>query len=245
MYRHFIIIAFILLVTACSQTGKNGGYREKDLQKVSESSPEMLNVKMGVGYYRRGDYDTAIEKLKTALRHNPKMAEAHSALAVVYSAMNARSDARRHYELSVKYAPNNPSVLNNYGTFLCQNGEYEKAVQYYRKSISNPFYKTPEMAMENAGVCEMKAEQLEQAEQDFRNALRINPNLPVSLYNMVIISAANNQPMKTRAFVQRLSGLSRLDERTLKIAYETEIKLGNNVAASRYLSSLRKIKKGN
>lgn len=243
MYRHFLIIILILSVTACSQTGKKASYREKDLQKVSENSPEMINVKMGVGYYKRGDYDTAIEKLKTALRHNPKMAEAHSTLAVVYSAMNARADARRHYELSVKYAPNNPSVLNNYGTFLCRNGEYEKAVQYYRKSISNPFYKNPEMAMENAGVCEMKAEQFEQAERDFRNALRINPRLPVSLYNMVIISAANDRSMNARAFIQRLSSLTQLDEKMLKIAYQTEKKLGNNAAANRYLSSLRKIKR--
>lgn len=244
-YRLLSIIIITLMVTACGQTGKrSSGYQEKDLQKVPENSPEMINVKMGVSYYERGDYDTAIDKLKTALRHNPKLAVAHSAIALVYSNMNAKVDARRHYELSVRYAPNNPSILNNYGTFLCQNGEYQKAVQYYRRTISNPFYKTPETAMENAGVCEMRAERFKQAEQDFRSALKINPNLPVSLYNMVIISAANDQPMNARAFIQRLSSLGQLDEKILKIAYQTEKKLGNSTAANRYLSSLRKIKRG-
>ncbi len=121
-------------------------------------------------------------------------------------------------------------ILNNYGTFLCQTGEYLEAVEYYKKTLANPFYRTPETVHENAGVCLMKAGEHEQAEVHFRQALAVNPNMTVSLYNMVIVSAGKGESMNARAFIQRLEGLTALDEKVLKVAYQVEKKMGNRMA---------------
>ena len=176
------------------------------------------------------------------MAHNPKLAIAHSGLALVYSSMNAMVDAEKHYKLSIKYAPDDPTILNNYGTFLCQNGKYLEAVEYYKKTLANPFYKTPETVRENMGVCLMKAEQSELAEFNFREALKVNPNLPISLYNMVILSAGKGESMTARAFIQRLESIMVLDEKVLKVAYEVEKKLGNQKMANQYLAQLRQLK---
>lgn len=232
----------VLVLTSCGSNPSKPSYQDKDVQKVDPSSREMLNVRMGVAYFERGDYDTALEKLKRALAYNPKLAIAHSAIATVYQSMNATIDADRHYQLSVKYAPTDPTILNNYGTYLCQKGEYTKAVSYYEKTISNPFYKTPETAHENAGVCLMQGNQHEKAETHFRQALRFNNKLPVSLYNMVVIAAAGGDNMKARAFLQRLSDVAALDERILKIGYEVETKMGDKRAANNYLAMIRQLK---
>ncbi len=240
------------VLVACGQTGgANKRYQDTDSQVEPDNSPAMLNVKMGVAYFERGsqgiekyeNYNIALEKFKRALGHNPKLAIAHSGIATVYSAMNADVDAARHYKLSVKYAPNDPVILNNYGTFLCQSGEYLEAVEYYNKTLANPFYRTPETVHENAGVCLMKADQPQKAESHFREALASNPNMVISLYNMVIVSAGKGDSMKARAFIQRLEGLMDLDERVLKVAYQVEKKMGNDRAANQYLAQLRKIKK--
>ncbi|MCF6299561.1 MAG: type IV pilus biogenesis/stability protein PilW [Proteobacteria bacterium] len=239
----FLLLLLIMFLSGCVQTSGNLSSKNKP-RKVAEndnSSPAMINVRMGVGYYERGDTDTAIIKLKRALEHEPKLAIAHSAIALVYADMNAHSEAERHYKFSVKYAPNDPIILNNYGTFLCQTGKYKKAVEYYNKTLENPFYKTPETVHENAGVCLMKLDDRISAEKHFRTALRINPRLSISLYNMVIIKASNREYMSVRAFVQRLSDLVKLDERILKIAYEVEKKMGNDKAASNYYTALKKL----
>jgi len=242
--RLLLVLIISLSLVACGSTSSNKKrYRDTDSQVVPENSPAMLNVKMGVAYFERNDYDTALVKLKRALKHNPKLAIAHSAIATVYAAMNAHADAERHYELSVRYAPNDPTILNNYGTFLCQNGKYLEAVEYYNKTLANPFYKTPETVHENVGVCLMKADEFDRAEQHFRQALARNPNLTISLYNMVIVAASKGESMKARAFIQRLESLMALDERVLKVAYQVEKKMGNDRAADRYLSQLRKLKK--
>ena len=238
------------LLASCAQTGSKSskGYQDNDSQEEPENSPAMLNVKMGVAYFERGNenydnFEIALEKFKRALAHNPKLAIAHSGIATVYSAMNAHVDAARHYKLSVKYAPNDPVILNNYGTFLCQTGSFHKAVEYYNKTLANPFYRTPETVHENAGVCLMKAGEHQQAERHFRQALASNPNMAISLYNMVIVSAGKGDSMKARAFIQRLEGLMALDEKVLKVAYQVEKKMGNDRAANQYLAQLRKIKK--
>ncbi len=244
MFRILIFGWVFMLLTACAQTsGGSKRYQDTDSQAEPENIPAMLNVKMGVAYFERNAFDTALEKLKRALNHNPKLAIAHSAIATVYSAMNAKLDAERHYKLSVRYAPNDPTILNNYGTFLCQTGKPEEAVTYYKKTLANPFYKTPETVHENIGVCLMKAENYDGAEQHFRSALSSNPNLTISLYNMVIVTAGKGESMKARAFIQRLEGLTALDERVLKVAYQVEKKMGNERAANYYLAQLRKLKK--
>lgn len=241
--KHLIGLIVFGLLAGCGSNPSKPSYQENDMQKVDEGSREMLNVRMGVSYFERGDYDTALEKLKRALAYNPKLAIAHSAIATVYQTMNATIDAERHYKLSVKYAPSDPTILNNYGTYLCQKGEYDKAVGYYEKTIANPFYKTPETAHENAGVCLMQGDKHEKAEHHFRQALRHNSQLPVSLYNMVVISAARGDNLKARAFIQRLHSVAALDERILKVGYEIETKMGNKRAANEYLAMLRKIKR--
>ncbi len=229
-----------LLLVACAQTNQRADYDEPT-NRSDPNSPAMLNVRMGVAYFERQDFDLAIDKLKRAIAIDPKLAIAHSALALVYSTMGAGNEAAKHYKASVKYAPNDPIILNNYGTFLCQQGEYKKAVEYYERTLANPFYKTPETVHENAGVCLMKDDLFKQAERHFRAALAINPDMSVALYNMAIISAGQDQPLKARAFIQRLSRLQALDERLLTVAYQVERKLGNQQEANKYLSQLRKL----
>lgn len=251
--KSILMIMMMCLLTACVQTGGGSSkrYKESDSQSEPDNSPAMLNVKMGVAYFERGsqgndkyaNYNIALEKFKRALAHNPKLAIAHSGIATVYSSMNAKVDAARHYKLSVKHAPDDPVILNNYGTFLCQTGKYLEAVEYYKKTLANPFYRTPETVHENVGVCLMKADEYEQAETHFRQALARNPNMLISLYNMVIISAGKDEGMTARAFIQRLEGVMALDEKVLKVAYQVEKKMGNDRAANQYLAQLRKIKK--
>jgi type IV pilus assembly protein PilF len=88
----------------------------------------------------------------------------------------------------------------------------------------------------------MKDDLFVEAERHFRAALAINPEMNVALYNMAIISAGQDHPLKARAFIQRLSRLQSLDERLLTVAYQVEKKLGNDKEANIYLSQLRKLK---
>ncbi len=96
---------------------------------------------------------------------------------------------------------------------------------------------------ENIGVCLMRADFTDEAEQHFRKALSVNPNMTISLYNMVILSAGKGESMTARAFIQRLGSKMVLDEKVLKVAYEVERKMGNERLANQYLAKLRKIKK--
>lgn len=243
MKQLLVILAILLLLVGCAQTGARPQRAyDEPTNRSDPNSPAMLNVKMGVAYFERNDTDLAIEKLKRALDHEPKLAIAHSALALVYSSMGAENEAAKHYKASVKFAPNDPVILNNYGTFLCQRGEFKEAVKYYKRTLSNPFYKTPETVHENAGVCLMQDNLMTEAEQHFRAALAVNPEMTVSLYNMAIIMAGQDQPLKARAFIQRLDRLQHLDERLLTVAYQVERKLGNVKVANEYLARLRKLK---
>jgi len=208
------------------------------LKTAEDNSPAMINVQLGAGYLQRGDLDVALEKLQRALEYDPRLAVAHSLLGVVYTRMGVMDKARKHYRLSVKYGSNDASIVNNYGTFLCQQGEYDEAVRYYDMASHNRFYQTPHIALENAGVCLMKAGKLDLAEARFKEALRWKPDSPVSLYNMVIIQDKKGKPFKVRAFLQRLEAVHELDDKMLAIGYRAEKQLGNPAAAQNYYQRL-------
>ncbi len=235
---------FGLLLTGCvpapdkTRRQIDGSAKSKT---AGDSSPAMINVQLGAGYLRRGDLDVALEKLQRAVEYSPKLPVAHSLLGVVYSRLGVMDKARKHYRLSVKYGANDASIVNNYGTFLCQQGEYDEAIKYYDMASRNTFYRTPYVALENAGVCLMKAGQYEQAEVRFKEALQWRDTLPVSLYNMVIIQDKKGQPFKVRAFLQRLEAVHELDDKMLAIGYRAEKQLGNDEAATAYYQRLARL----
>ncbi len=239
----FLLYAIIAgLLSGCGSAPARHHERQIDgsakLKTAEDNSPAMINVQLGAGYLQRGDLDVALEKLQRALKYDPKLAVAHSLLGVVYTRMGVLDKAWKHYRLSIKYGSNDASIVNNYGTFLCQQGEYDKAVRYYEMASQNRFYQTPYVALENAGVCLMKAGKLEQAEKHFTEALKWKPDLPVSLYNMVIIQDKKGKPFKVRAFLQRLEAVHELDDKMLAIGYRAEKQLGNLTGAKQYYQRL-------
>ncbi len=244
MIAKVALLVFLLVLGGCGSAPTKTARQidgSSQLKTAADNSPAMINVQLGAGYLQRGDLDVALEKLHRAVKYDPHLAVAHSLLGVVYSRLGVQDKARKHYRLSVKYGANDASIVNNYGTYLCQQGEYDEAIRYYDMASHNRFYQTPYVALENAGVCLMKAGKLDKAEARFKEALKWNPKLPVSLYNMVIIQDKKGQPFKVRAFLQRLEAVHDLDDKMLAIGYRAEKQLGNMSAAKNYYERLAQL----
>jgi len=60
----------------------------------------------------------------------------------------------------------------HYGIFLCGQGRTEQAIDQFLQAADNKFYRTPEFALDNAGVCAMQAGRHDLADQHFRDAIR-------------------------------------------------------------------------
>lgn len=79
--------------------------------------------------------------------------------------------AESRYRAALKVAPNNGHVYHNYGTYLCKQGEYEKANQYFLDAVTRPNYYQIAESYENAGLCALKNKQFKNAQRYFEKSL--------------------------------------------------------------------------
>ncbi len=206
---------------------------------IDPDEASRVNLNLGIGYIRQGRWDLAREKLEKALTQNPELAEAYSALALVYDNLGEPRSAEDNYRTAVRLAPDNSAVLNTYAVFLCRQGRGEQAEEYFLKAASNPRYTTPEAALTNAGVCMRQRGELDKAEGYFRNALAKNPGFPDALYQLTQIAYGRDNLLQARAFLQRFMAAASPNPQILWLGIQIERGLGDDNAAQRYGDELK------
>ncbi len=199
-----------------------------------------LNTQLGIDYARQGQNDLALEKLKRAVEQDDRLPLAQSSIAFVYARLGESKLADRHYRRAIELDPDDPSVRNNFGVFLCGNGRVAEGEAMLRQAAENRRYRTPEAALTNAGVCARKLPDLAKAEQYFRDALKLNPQFPDALAQMAWLSYQKKDYLRSRAFLQRYQMVGPATPETLQIGALTETALGDAASARAYQQRLQK-----
>ena len=97
-------------------------------------------------------------------------------MALYEQRIGENSAAEQRYQQALKLAPNNGTVLNNYGAFLCSLGQYVPAQQQFSAAAVAPDYGQVADSLENAGYCFLKAGQNDEARILLTRALKIDPD---------------------------------------------------------------------
>lgn len=230
-----LALALALSLAGCATTG--GGAR------VDEDSPTAIaaanQVQMGRAYMQRGQLQIALERLTKALELNPRSTDAHTVIAVLYEEIRRPERAETHYRRAVELKPDDGSVNNNYGQFLCRSGRFAEADARFAKAIDDPFYPTPVVVFTNAGVCAMKSGDLTAADRYLRLALETEPANPEVLLDLAQLQLAKGEPLRARAFLQRHEAVAAARPDALELGIAIESGLGNTAAVDRYRARLR------
>ena len=227
-------LVVVIALSACSST--------PDIKPDTNEGPDSLaetNLKLGIGYLQQGQRDLALSKLQRAVELDPRLAKAHSALAVLYDQAGQSDLALKHAERAVSFDPQDASSHLNYGAFLCKQNQLTQADAQFQMVFKNPLNVSPEFAYENAGVCVMRVPDPAKAEQYFRNALQLNPRLPISLYQMAVLHYQTERYLPARAYLQRYSEVSQHTPQSLWLGIKVERQLGDKNTASGYALQLK------
>jgi type IV pilus assembly protein PilF len=208
-------------------------------QKAEDAA--RVHTELGQHYMAQGDLQTALEKLQLALKFDPNYAPAHTVLGLLYERIKDPAKAEEHYRRAVALEPDKGGPNNNFGQFLCSVGKVQEAQGYFEKAIADPFYTTPDVALSNAGVCQLKGGSETAAEADFRRALQRNPANAEALFQLARILYANNNAFGASAFMQRLDALNQPTAVMLKLGYDIESRLGHHEGAATYAKRLHEL----
>ena len=228
-YRLALILLMLLLVSACASQPSGGSDQKSNKRKSAES-----NTSLGLEYMNRGQYEVALGKLKKATRDDPGYAPAHTVTAVLYERIGELDEAGKHYQKAYQIDPEDGDVNNNYGVFLCKTGKRSKAMEHFRKSLDDPFYSSPSVALTNAGSCAMQAGDLAAADEYLRRALKIDQDFPDTLLTMARLNYLEKNYLKSRAFMQRYETVANHDAESLLLAYRMELASRDTRAANKY-----------
>jgi type IV pilus assembly protein PilF len=235
-------IAALLTVTGCATSGSTGNSPTISQQQASIDRPDTLaetNVKLGIGYLQQGQKELALSRLQRALQLDPNLPSAHNAIAILYDQLGEEGLAAQHYQRAVSLDPQDSRAHNNYGRFLCNRNEYAAAEEQFLLAVKNPFYETPDLAYENAGLCALRVPDLPKGEEYFRTALKLNPKLPSSLYQMASIHFNRSDYLPARAYLQRYENVAKPTAATLWLGIRIERVLGDKNAEASYAVALR------
>jgi type IV pilus assembly protein PilF len=226
--------ALALALAACTTTQIEGGGKT-DLKEAAR-----LNTQLGIEYMRKGQYDLALEKLQRALEQDDDLGAAHSTIALLYQRRGDARQARYHYREALKLSQDDPVTLNNFGVFLCGQGDVEDAEKIFLKAARNKDNANAADAWANAGVCARRdPKRLEAAEGYLREALRLSPRHANALAQLAEVSFDRREYLRARAFLQRYEAVARATPQTLWLAARNERKLGDLQTARGYERRLR------
>ncbi|MGD7034702.1 type IV pilus biogenesis/stability protein PilW [Methylotuvimicrobium buryatense] len=222
------VVSVLLAMPACSLFDSRG-------DKVEAADTQL---QLGVRYMSMDKLAIAKQHLERSVDLNSKNVEAHNALAFLYEKLNDEESARESYEYALKLDAEDLSVLNNFGRFLCERGEYQEGMAYLEKAVRSPLNNRQWLAATNAGRCALTQKKSTMAEAYLRQALQRQPNYAPALQAMQKLSYQNGDYWAAKGFYERYSNVSRQSAEALWYAYQTERALGNQEIAERYKSQL-------
>lgn len=233
-----VLLAGCVTTSSSSGDGSSLDHLPQSSKASQAEDAARIHTELGQHYLQTGDLQTALEKLTKALQFDENYAPAHTVIAVVYERINDMPHAEQHYRRAVELTPDKGGPNNNLGAFLCREGRPAEAETYFRKAVADPFYKTPDVALTNAGICQVKANQVAAAERDFREALQHNPNNGEALYRLADALYQSGDAFHASAFLQRLDALGHPTPDAYRLGYLIESRMGNKDAALSYRQRL-------
>lgn len=230
-----VVVTMVLsLLAGCAATGNTGSSIDSRRAEASR-----LNTELGAGYMRRGSYELALQKLEKALQYDDKNVVALSTLGLLHEQLGDANEAEKYHEKAIKAKPDDASAHNNYGTFLCNTGQYRASEEHFLKAASNVFYQTPEVALTNAGRCVARIPDWAAAEQHLRDAIQFLPDYPIALYSLSEIKYQQQDFLSARAFLQRYEAGAPQSAASLLLGYRIEQSLSRPEQAAEYARQLQ------
>lgn len=230
-------LGLIIALAGCvTVTQTAGNATQSDPTEMAEA-----RIALGLGYLENGSMIKARENLEKALQHAPDYYRSQLSMAHYYEAVGENDSARKMYRTALSKHPKNGNVLNNFGTFLCKQGEYDTADQYFRRAVEQPYYYLISASYENAGLCALKAGKTDNAREYFKRAIDHDPNRLLSILQLtkMEIEAGDYTPARLR--LMDLNQRYGYQKASLKLLIELEKRAGNSALEQKYQTLLNSL----
>lgn len=157
-------------------------------------------LSLGLQYLEQGNTARAKANLDKALKYKPDLPEVQYGMGYYYQRVNEPGLAEERYKRAISLAPRNGKALNIYGAFLCEQGRYKDAEEYFMQAVKAPDYNQQAGTLENAGLCALKAGDKALAESHFNKSLSYNPEQARALVELGNLALEKGNLVKAQGY---------------------------------------------
>jgi type IV pilus assembly protein PilF len=239
------LLLVLVLVAACSSTPKSEAPTmptQPPVAKAPEMSPAdraKIHTELAAGYYERGQMDVALEELETSVKLDPNLARTYNVYGLVYTTVGEDAKAEQAFRRALQLAPQDSEIHQNWGWYLCTHGQPRESIPEFEQAIRNPLYKTPEIALTNAGNCSTATGDNAGAQVYFKRALAVSPGYPAAAYGLARLTYRDGQAGEARGWMKVVMQQTNPPAQALLLGACIERKLGDRSAELSYASQLR------
>lgn len=241
--KRLLLAATVLLAACAEQPGTSVPTAESSTIVGDVGDPRnraKARVDLAALYYGRGNMAIALEELRSAAASDPTYPPVHGMFGLVYMELKENQLAAQSFQRALQLAPNDSDINHNYGWFLCQTGREADSLKYFLNAIRNPLYPSPWRSYSTAGQCMLKTGKLADAEAYFQQALKLDPDEPISLLKLGDIRLRQGNYDEARRMVARFHKLVDPNPESLWLATRVERKLGERLAETGFANQLRR-----
>lgn len=174
----------VLLCSGCVSTVTHTDFNRNEAVKA--------RIHLALAYLDEQEFSKAKENIDRAIAHDSQDYLPYSVLAYYYQQLNDIEYAEKNYQIAIKLsqkqnrlAQPSPDVINNYGTFLCQQGKYQHAYAEFERALSQeqPYYHQAD-TLENIALCAKSEPDLERFEQAWQQLYTLDPERAKQLHEI-------------------------------------------------------------
>jgi len=241
--RDFITVAVLAMLVGCNTTPKAPEPQPREApppqQQASPVDRARMHTDLAGGYYERAQMDIAIDELKLAVAADPGYAPAYNLYGLVYAVLGDDRKAEQSFERALALAPNDSDVHHNWGRYLCQHKREREALAQFEIAVANSLYRTPEIALVNAGRCAQTIGDIRLAESYFRRALASQPGNALASYGVALIAYKEARYDEARKWIRPVMQTTTPPPEAMYLGLCIERKLGDRQAEMSYITQLR------
>jgi Tfp pilus assembly protein PilF len=172
----FIILFFLLFIVSCATLAT---------ESATQSSAARYTI--GVGYYSEGKVQQAFVEFQHAYELNPQNKEVLYSIGVIYLLdFDETLKAIDFFQRAIKIDPDFSEAYNNLGYAYAKIGQFDAAIPFYKKAVSNLLYATPEKAFVNMGKAYYRLGRFDDAAVAYREAIKRAPNLDLPYLGLAL-----------------------------------------------------------
>ena len=241
-------VALAALVAGCESTSSSKQAaptpppqipKPPPLQEAPPAYRAQLHAEIAAGFYERGQMQIAMQELEEAMKLDPTNAKIYNVYGLVYAVLGEDANAQRNFQQAIALAPNDSEIRQNWGWFLCTHGRPRESIPEFEMAIKNPLYKSPDVALTNAGKCSLEFGDKQAGESYLKRALTINPGNISTMYNLALLMYRESRIEEARALMRRIMAAPNPAPDALYLGMCIERKASDRVTEASYVQQLK------